>query len=136
MSKSTGPGPRAFQAAAAGDVSVTRIKPASSVGSLAVTFAVVLLTVAAFGGSPALACDLHDGYWRWWLPPARAAHGHGIDRLFDVTFWITMVTFVAVEVALIVFLIKYRHRPEKKKAGFTHGNTKLEMWWTITPALV
>src|SRR5688572_15223392 len=125
-------GPRAYQAAAAGDVSVNRIKPAPSVGSLAVAFAVVLLTVGAFGASPAVAGDLHGGYWDWWLPPDRSTHGHGIDSLFNVTFWITMVTFVAVEIVLVVFLIKYRYRPDKKKAIFTHGNTRLEMAWTLT----
>src|SRR5687767_11873466 len=83
---------------AAGDVSVIRIKPAQPVGSLAVAFAVVLLTAAS--ASPALAADLHGGYWDWWLPPDRSTHGHGIDALFNVTFWITMVTFVAVELAL------------------------------------
>jgi heme/copper-type cytochrome/quinol oxidase subunit 2 len=107
---------------------------------LAVTLAVVLLTAAAvvvaFAPSPAYAADLHGGYWDWWLPPDRSTHGYGIDALFNVTFWITMVTFVAVELALIVFLIKYRNRPDKKKAVFTHGNTKLEMAWTIAPALI
>jgi heme/copper-type cytochrome/quinol oxidase subunit 2 len=47
-----------------------------------------------------------------------------------------MVTFVLVEGVLIVFLIKYRHRPEKKKATFTHGNTRLEMCWTLAPAVI
>jgi cytochrome c oxidase subunit 2 len=119
----------------AGDVSVIRSKPASSVGSLAVTLAVVVLTAVACA-SPARAGDLHGGYWNWWLPPDRSTHGAGIDSLFNVTFWITMVTFIAVEIALVVFLIKYRHRPEKKKAVFTHGNTRLEMAWTLAPALI
>ena len=112
-----------------------RIKPAQPVGSLAVTFAVVLLTLAA-AAPPALAADLRGGWGDWWLPPDRSLHGQGIDSLFNVTFWITMVTFVAVEICLIVFLIKYRHRPDKKKAVFTHGNTKLEMAWTLAPALI
>jgi len=112
---------------------VIRIKPASSVGSLAVAlFVGVLLTAAA----PALAADLRGGWGNWWLPPDRSIHGRGIDSLFEVTFWITMVTFVAVELCLLVFLIKYRHRPDKKKAVFTHGNTRLEMAWTLAPALI
>jgi cytochrome c oxidase subunit 2 len=98
---------------------------------LAVALFVVLLT-----GVPALAADLRGGWGDWWLPPDRSTHGHGIDALFDVTFWITMVTFVVVELALIVFLIKYRHRPDKKKAVFIHGNTRLEMAWTLAPALI
>ena len=116
----------------AGDVSVIRTRPAQSVGSLAVALLVVFLT----GVPAAHAADLWGGYWDWWLPPDRSKHGAGIDSLFNVTFWITMITFVAVEIVLIVFLIKYRHRPEKKKAVFTHGNTRLEMAWTLAPALI
>ena len=84
----------------------------------------------------AFAADLSGGWGDWWLPPDRSTHGHSIDSLFNVTFWITMVTFIAVELCLLVFLIKYRHRPDKKKAIFTHGNTKLEMGWTLAPAVV
>ncbi len=51
-------------------------------------------------------------------------------------FWITTITFVAVQVVLIVFLVKYRYNPNKKKAVFTHGNQRLEMFWTITPAII
>src|SRR2546423_12771928 len=47
-----------------------------------------------------------------------------------------MVTFIAVELCLVIFLIKYRHRADKKKAHFTHGNTRLEMAWTLAPALI
>jgi heme/copper-type cytochrome/quinol oxidase subunit 2 len=99
---------------------------------------VVPLFVAAalLCAAPAFAADLSGGWGDWWLPPDRSTHGHAIDSLFDLTFWITMVTFVAVEVCLLVFLIKYRHRPDKKKAVFTHGNTKLEMAWTLAPAVI
>ena len=102
-------------------------------------FVLILFTaVAALFLCPASAsaADLSGGWGDWWLPPDRSTHGHAIDSLFNVTFWITMVTFVAVEICLLVFLIKYRHRPDKKKAHFTHGNTKLEMGWTIAPAII
>jgi heme/copper-type cytochrome/quinol oxidase subunit 2 len=59
-----------------------------------------------------------------------------MDWLFKVVFWITMVIFIAVELVLVYFAIKYRHRPEKKKGVFTHGNTRLEMIWTIIPAII
>jgi heme/copper-type cytochrome/quinol oxidase subunit 2 len=35
-----------------------------------------------------------------------------------------------------VFLIKYRYRPDRKKGVFTHGNTRLEMAWTLAPAVI
>ncbi len=72
----------------------------------------------------------------WWLPPDFSVHGRGIDSLFTWIFWITMVTFFLVQILLVVFLIKYRHRPDKKKARFTHGNTRLEMAWTLVPAII
>jgi heme/copper-type cytochrome/quinol oxidase subunit 2 len=97
-----------------------------------------LLALAALlaGAAPVVAADLRPGWGAWWLPPVRSTHGDAIDSLFMVTFWITMVTFVAVELVLIVFLIKYRHRADKKKAVFTHGNTRLEMCWTLAPAVI
>jgi heme/copper-type cytochrome/quinol oxidase subunit 2 len=95
-----------------------------------------LVMLLLLGASPALGADLRDGWGRWWLPPDRSLHGHRIDSLFVVTFWITMITFAAVEICLIVFLIKYRYRPDRKKAHFTHGNTRLEMAWTLAPAVI
>lgn len=77
-----------------------------------------------------------DGFAHWWLPEDHSVHGSSIDSLFTWTFWITAVTFVLVQVTLIVFLIKYRSRPGRKKAIFTHGNTRLEMAWTLAPAVI
>jgi cytochrome c oxidase subunit 2 len=102
-------------------------------------FALPLLCAAAafvFSAGGASAADLREGWGTWWLPPDRSVHGSGIDALFNWTFWITMVTFVGVEICLIVFLIKYRYRKDKPKAHFTHGNTRLEMAWTLAPAVI
>jgi heme/copper-type cytochrome/quinol oxidase subunit 2 len=84
----------------------------------------------------ARAADVLPGWGQWWLPPDRSTHGHQIDSLFYWIFWITMITFIGVELLLVWFLIKYRHRPDRKKGIFTHGNTRLEMAWTLAPALI
>ncbi|HMB96020.1 MAG TPA: cytochrome c oxidase subunit II [Tepidisphaeraceae bacterium] len=76
------------------------------------------------------------GWGKWWLPTVRSVHGPQMDSLFYWIFWITTIAFVAVEGTLLVFLIKYRSRPERKKAFFTHGNTRLEMAWTLAPAVI
>ena len=83
-----------------------------------------------------VSAEVNPGWGKWWLPPDRSAHGHGIDGLFYWIFWITTIIFIACEVVLVVFLIKYRSRPDRKKAHFTHGNPKLEMAWTIAPAII
>jgi heme/copper-type cytochrome/quinol oxidase subunit 2 len=80
--------------------------------------------------------ETSPGWGSWWLPPVHSVHGVAIDELFVWIFWITMITFVGVEVTFFVFLIKYRSRPNRKKAFFTHGNTRLEMAWTIAPAII
>ena len=100
---------------------------------LAAAAACLLLGLLAV---PASAADVPTGWGSWWLPPNRSAHGGGIDSLFHWIFWITMVTFILVEITLIVFLIKYRYRADRAKAHFTHGNTRLEMAWTIAPAII
>jgi cytochrome c oxidase subunit 2 len=86
--------------------------------------------------SGARAADLLPGWGRWWLPPDRSTHGHAIDMLFLWIFWITMIIFIVVEIVLVVFLFKYRARPDRKKGHYTHGNTRLEMAWTIAPAII
>lgn len=72
----------------------------------------------------------------WWLPPNYSTHGWAVDHLFLWIFWVCMIVFVAVEATLICFLVKYRGRPGQRKAVFTHGNTKLEMAWTLIPAVI
>ena len=71
----------------------------------------------------------------WWLPKDFSAHGPAMDWLFNVIFWITMVIFVVVELLIVYFAVKYRFRPGRKGI-FSHGNTRLEMAWTIAPAVV
>jgi cytochrome c oxidase subunit II len=71
----------------------------------------------------------------WWLPENVSTYGREIDWLFELIYWITGVTFILVAVALIAFLIMYRDRPGRR-ARYTHGNTTLEIVWTIVPALI
>jgi heme/copper-type cytochrome/quinol oxidase subunit 2 len=98
-----------------------------------IVYATFACAAALFAPAAASAAE---GWSHWWLPPNYSTHGGAIDALFTWTFWITMVTFVLVEATLIVFLVKYRSRPDRKKAIFTHGNTRLEMAWTLAPAVI
>src|SRR5262245_4222262 len=70
-----------------------------------------------------------------YLPENIASYGQEIDDLFYLIYYITGITFVLVTVAFVVFLVMYRDRPGHK-AKYTHGNTTLEMTWTIVPALI
>ena len=71
----------------------------------------------------------------WWLPENVSTYGREIDWLFHLIYVITGITFILVAAAMIAFLIMYRDRPGRR-ARYTHGNTSLEIVWTIVPALI
>ena len=70
-----------------------------------------------------------------WLPETVSTYGPEIDRLFYLIYYVTGAVFFAVQITLLVFLWKYRHRPGRK-ATYTHGNTTLEIVWTVVPAII
>jgi cytochrome c oxidase subunit II len=52
-------------------------------------------------------------------------------------FWVAGVVFLIVEGGIVVIAVKYRHRKGRDQIpAQIHGNTKLELGWTILPALV
>ena len=52
-------------------------------------------------------------------------------------FWIAAVVFVLVEGGILLFVFKYRHRKGRERMpAQVHGNTRLEIAWTILPALI
>jgi cytochrome c oxidase subunit 2 len=71
----------------------------------------------------------------WWLPENVSTYGQDIDWLFHLIFAITGVTFLLVTAAFLTFLVVYRDRPGRR-ARYTHGNTSLEIAWTVVPALI
>jgi cytochrome c oxidase subunit II len=70
-----------------------------------------------------------------WLPEDVSTFGREIDSLFYLIYYITAVTFILVTVLMVVFLIMYRHK-EGRRAVYSHGNTTLEIIWTIVPAAI
>jgi len=70
-----------------------------------------------------------------WLPEDVSSYGHEIDSLFYLIYYITAVTFILVTVLMLVFLIMYREKGGRR-ATYSHGNTALEIIWTIIPAAI
>ncbi|MGB7946668.1 MAG: cytochrome c oxidase subunit II [Candidatus Binatia bacterium] len=70
-----------------------------------------------------------------WLPEDVSTFGGEIDSLFYLIYYITAATFILVTVLMIVFLVIYRERPGRR-ATYSHGNTTLEIIWTIVPAAI
>lgn len=73
---------------------------------------------------------------RWMqLPEGVSSYSGRIDGLFRLILWITGVIFIVVEALLLYFVIRYRHR-QGRRAHYTHGNNRLEVVWTIVPAVI
>jgi cytochrome c oxidase subunit II len=58
--------------------------------------------------------------------------------LFVPVFWVAVGVFVVVEGGIVWILVRFRHRRERgdRLPPQTHGNTRLEIGWTIAPALI
>jgi cytochrome c oxidase subunit 2 len=57
--------------------------------------------------------------------------------LFVPVFWVAVAIFVIVEGLLLLFVIRYRHRKKAIRIPpQVHGNTRLEIAWTILPTLI
>lgn len=67
--------------------------------------------------------------------PVASDHGILIDDMFWLTMWVTVIVFVATHILLFYFAYRYRHK-ERASAYFYPDNTKLEILWTIIPAIV
>jgi cytochrome c oxidase subunit 2 len=59
------------------------------------------------------------------------------DDLWDIVWPVAAVVFVLVEVLLVVAVVKFRARGnETGPPRQVHGNTKLELLWTIIPTII
>lgn len=60
-----------------------------------------------------------------------------IDGLWWMVFWIATVVFVLVQSALVFAIVRFRRRRgEDRPVKQLHGNTRLEIGWTIVPAVL
>jgi cytochrome c oxidase subunit II len=62
-----------------------------------------------------------------------------IDNLVNPVFIVAAVVFVLVEFGVLYLVLKFRQRKDDdpdELPGQTHGNTKLEIGWTVLPALL
>lgn len=64
-----------------------------------------------------------------------SANANRISNLYDVTLIIAIVIFLGVEGALLYTLVRFRKR-KGRVAVQIHGNTRLEIGWTVGAAVV
>ena len=59
-----------------------------------------------------------------------------IDHLFDRMFLLGTIVFVGVEAALVYTIFKFRRREGGQEPRHVHGNTTIEILWTVIPAVI
>lgn len=80
-------------------------------------------------------------YWysgeasQYFLPKSASEHGIVTDRLFWFITAIILIAFILTNILLFWFPYKYQYR-EDRKALFYPDNHKLEIVWTVIPAIV
>ncbi len=72
------------------------------------------------------------GYGPW---GSASAHGGTIDSMINLTLFFTGVVFIVTHIALFYFAYKYRETVHTKADFISHDN-KLEVIWTLIPAVV
>lgn len=93
-------------------------------GQVALTVAVAAFLAACGGNHP-------DSIFH-----QRTDFNRDVDYLFKLLIWAGTGVFVFVEAILIWTLIKYRKRPNSPAPEHVHGNTTLEITWTVIPLLI
>ena len=69
------------------------------------------------------------------LPESASIEGEHDDNLFDITFWLIGIVQFLMQFLIFYFTFKYKG-VEGKKAKFYADSHKLELIWTVTPAIV
>lgn len=64
-----------------------------------------------------------------------SAHSNEYDSMFNITFYLTLVVFIITQILLFWYLFKYKHS-KSRKALYFPDNHKLELIWTVIPAIV
>lgn len=64
------------------------------------------------------------------------SNGRDIQSLYKLVFWMALVVFIGVQFGIVYAALKYRYRGERTRPRQIHGNQRLEILWTIIPAIV
>jgi cytochrome c oxidase subunit II len=94
------------------------------------------LAAAAVLAVPLLlaACDVKSYPNSTFLP--HTDFGRAIDDLWNLLLRLGTVVFIFVEALLVYTIVKYRRRPGTPPPKHVHGNTTLEILWTVIPAVI
>jgi cytochrome c oxidase subunit 2 len=92
--------------------------------------------LAALGGLLALAsaCGRASQPQNTFDP--RGPEARQLDDLITPVFWAAGFVFVLVNVLVVYVVVKYRRRSDDDAPKQVHGNARMELGWTIAPAVL
>ncbi|MDQ2767042.1 MAG: cytochrome c oxidase subunit II [Gemmatimonadota bacterium] len=67
---------------------------------------------------------------------AHSEFGHSVDILTRRLLYLGILVFILVEALLVFILVKFRDKDGNREAKQIHGNTTLEIGWTLVPAII
>lgn len=95
------------------------------------TVPLLVLAVVIFGTSAAVALLID------WLPEQASDQAERVDTLMWFVVWACIVIFTIVMTVLLYAAFRFRAKPGDESDGPPiHGNTKLEIVWTLVPTLL
>lgn len=71
-----------------------------------------------------------------WLPSQSSSVSGDVDGVFSFIFWISLLFFVGIVGALLLFVVRYRRRPGVRAERTVHHSTALEIAWSVIPFLL
>jgi cytochrome c oxidase subunit II len=99
-----------------------RIAPRAKGSALpAILFVLVILTLVAH-------VVLIFASQKYAAPAPISADARAVDHQYQLTLWLTGILFVAAQLALAFFVLRFRDRGQR--ARFLPGNNALEIFWT------
>lgn len=79
-------------------------------------------------------CEAFDSPQNTFAPKGEVAQKQKDDFLF--VMWPALVVGVIVMAGLVVIALRFRHKKDDRLPKQVHGNTPLELGWTIAPAIL
>jgi cytochrome c oxidase subunit 2 len=92
----------------------------------------LLILTLIIGGATVASALLID-----WIPAQASEQAENVDTLLWFVVWASVVIFTLVSVVVVYCAWRFRAKPGDDSDGPPiHGNTKLEITWTIVPAVL
>ena len=94
----------------------------------------ILMLVFMVGGGALFAWSFVENFAKM-NPPIASVHGAKMETMFWTTMAVIGVAFVFTQFLLFWYSYKYQHKEGRRAYFFSHNN-KIEVIWTIIPAIV